>query len=681
VRAFADAFDQELYGLAMASLNATEAALLALDLTYVGIWQSKMPSPERVRAEVQRLRKDPKVISAQEALKEARDTGATDWGIQQIQNSLRRTVSESSALKFLPTWDIEDFLFGSDDKLYGQLVVFLTSGREHVRKARASIDDLAFLWSADNIIGMEKALLGIERGSILNLIVDQVAHQRRTDTSLWHMLWTVMEFAFMFVPGPIGFALRTAAAIASANSATTSYGKSVSGFETGLMSDKPSSKALTFQLLFTAGGVVLDAALTRPFATAERAPLTIGKAGGEAHPGSMPGLEPPATKPPVATGEAGKAGETVAHEAGALGAPPRTELFRGITDDTVKLLNKHPDIRRVLEAHPNAADLFKKCNSPCFPDFLNARQFEERMTRLELLQEEMDLAGYALNRQAVKDLMHAQTNVRDIDKALKYLEDKFHYQVPSFNAKAAGVAPRPLTGDPRLSPGPGAAPVASGVKGTMGAATHAGELFTELPRRLESRARRAVAAVDREGRALAGGGASRAAGAGRRGADVPDGIRAPVHRPRIHGGRHTAGGIPREQERFAVPSHRRIYSATGKRHFISSGPTLQRFGDRMAHQREHRAGCAESVAVAAARVERPVPLPTRRTARRLRQPGLPPRAAQPAGDRAPVGPAFAARPLENVGMSGAAISRRSEQWLHLFGQHFFVQAIMPVCRP
>jgi hypothetical protein len=80
--------------------------------------------------------------------------------------------------------------------------------------------------------------------------------------------------------------------------------------------------------------------------------------------------------------------------------------------------------------------------------------------------------------------MHAQTNVQDIDKALKYLEDKFHYQVPSFDVKAAGVAPRPLTGDPRLSPGPGAAPVESGVKGTMGAATHAGELFTELPRRL-----------------------------------------------------------------------------------------------------------------------------------------------------------------------------------------------------
>src|SRR5262249_37690409 len=159
-------------------------------------------------------------------------------------------------------------------------------------------------------------------------------------------------------------------------------------------------------------------------------------------------------------------------------------LFRGITHDTVTLLNEHPDIRRVLEAHPDAADLFKHCSTTCFPDFLNARQFEERMTRLELLQEEMDLAGYTLNREAVKDLMHAQTNVQDVDTALKYLEDKFHYQVPSFDVKAAGVAPRPLTGDPRLSPGPAPAPVEAGVKGTMGAATHAGELFTELPRRL-----------------------------------------------------------------------------------------------------------------------------------------------------------------------------------------------------
>src|SRR5262249_39178917 len=42
----------------------------------------------------------------------------------------------------------------------------------------------------------------------VNWIIDKLADERRSQTTLWQDIWKVFEFASSFIPGPIGWAAR-----------------------------------------------------------------------------------------------------------------------------------------------------------------------------------------------------------------------------------------------------------------------------------------------------------------------------------------------------------------------------------------------------------------------------------------------------------------------------------------
>jgi hypothetical protein len=170
----------------------------------------------------------------------------------------------------------------------------MLDGRHKVQEAREKLDDNKFLWSADNVVGLEKQLLEIPRNSVLNMIFDGVAHQRKSSTSLSSALWTFLEFGSLFIPGPVGFAIRTGMAAIDALGAVKDYDLQNAAFTGGLYSYQPSTSALNMQLYFTAGGVLVDAAMTKGLTAPEKLPLP--GSGGDRPPTST---LPPVDKPPV----------------------------------------------------------------------------------------------------------------------------------------------------------------------------------------------------------------------------------------------------------------------------------------------------------------------------------------------------------------------------------------------
>ena len=74
-----------------------------------------------------------------------------------------------------------------------------------------------FLYAADIVIDKEKehfgAVLGAKRSDVVSGIIEQLARERRAQTTIWQDIWKVFEFAANFIPGPIGWAARGLAAV------------------------------------------------------------------------------------------------------------------------------------------------------------------------------------------------------------------------------------------------------------------------------------------------------------------------------------------------------------------------------------------------------------------------------------------------------------------------------------
>jgi hypothetical protein len=53
------------------------------------------------------------------------------------------------------------------------------------------------------------------------------------------------------------------------------------------------------------------------------------------------------------------------------------ELVRGVNDETLDLFQRRPELPTLLDEFPDAAKVFKRCNTPCFKDFLERDQLEK----------------------------------------------------------------------------------------------------------------------------------------------------------------------------------------------------------------------------------------------------------------------------------------------------------------
>jgi hypothetical protein len=155
---------------------------------------------------------------------------------------------------------------------------------------------------------------------------------------------------------------------------------------------------------------------------------------------SKPTVKPalkPVVKPAPPAGAADEAASAATKAAPKDVAPPVTpkpgapggKLFEGISEETEAMMARRPGLRKALSEHPNAADLFKLCKSECFPGFMTDDEILSRLIRLERMEAQAAKAGVPFDRGKVKELLHAQKTVEDVDKALSAMQDRLTKQI------------------------------------------------------------------------------------------------------------------------------------------------------------------------------------------------------------------------------------------------------------
>jgi hypothetical protein len=140
---------------------------------------------------------------------------------------------------------------------------------------------------------------------------------------------------------------------------------------------------------------------------------------------------------------------------------PRSAIFEGISPETEGMLANRPGLAKVLAEHPRAADLFKLCESPCFPSFLKDEEMVAALSRLERMEAEAAKAGVTFRRDAFKKLLHKQTTVGDVEKTLDEIESGLGQRIrASWQPVPEGEPPAALAGaatkmPPRTTPSAG----------------------------------------------------------------------------------------------------------------------------------------------------------------------------------------------------------------------------------
>ncbi len=130
--------------------------------------------------------------------------------------------------------------------------------------------------------------------------------------------------------------------------------------------------------------------------------------------------------------------KAAADEAKAVETADKAKLFEGITDETKKMLDNKPELKKLLEANPKAAMALKVCQSTCFPDFAT----EAQISRLEKFMEDAEQYGVKLSEDSLKKFLHKQKNPADLDRAIGVLEGELSDRVKELGlgTKAEQVA-------------------------------------------------------------------------------------------------------------------------------------------------------------------------------------------------------------------------------------------------
>ncbi|HEX3864895.1 MAG TPA: DUF4157 domain-containing protein [Stellaceae bacterium] len=303
----------DLRRIAVGILDETEARLIRIDRQYVGMWKEEKPASTYVGNEARRLNQDPDVKiageqrdAAEEALDEQKKknkiaaiTSAFSLGalvhgnkegeeeqqkleseLQEKDDAYAKKAAEKSPIKLSHGTDVKYLLSAkTDEEAQTKLTDLLYDGRTKVNRTRERIKDRKVLYAADKIIDIEKSLLTQElgpRAKVANELIDRLARERRSQTSIWDELWKVLEFVAMFIPGPIGLGIRFVTAAVDANNKLADIAMQRDLYVSNLRTMAPDPSAATEVVGEFLLQTVPDVAMT-PMGAVESAPFTIGK--------------------------------------------------------------------------------------------------------------------------------------------------------------------------------------------------------------------------------------------------------------------------------------------------------------------------------------------------------------------------------------------------------------------
>ncbi len=275
------------------ALDAAEASILLMDRSFTGIWQDLVPAPAWLGREVERINQSEPIVRATDEHVAARaavdaeeiidrkrldrESGILgpslrdivafaereekrDARLAQAEAAFEDAVRKNSSLTLPAGSSARNILEAKDGHAAVNLLKhYLVDGRQMVRAARDKIKEDKVLYAADVWIKDEqdrlKGLLGANLGSRIATLIDQFARLRRSQTTFWEDLVHIVEFVSMFVPGPIGWGLRAASAVAGA--------------------DLVLSKQYAQRALYVAGGSKVDASSTTTALAVLNVPLNM----------------------------------------------------------------------------------------------------------------------------------------------------------------------------------------------------------------------------------------------------------------------------------------------------------------------------------------------------------------------------------------------------------------------
>ncbi len=279
--AFSTSLESELQNLGLAILNATEAAIYRIDERFTFLYSSSKGNEEfALQAELERLRADKEVLEARQQIRVEEEDARVDLGedvygeaepiheqhrksIAQLNNELDALVASKSKLdltklrgisadELLSSRNVRSSYVGLQNRVYKAIV--------SITKARAQFNDHPeSVFGADLVIATEKVILGVQHGSSIDWIIDDIALEKQSKKSFWDEILEIAGFVAGFLSGPFGLAIRTGLALVEAGRTVGKAGEQSAFYGAHLSSTDPS---VVGSLVFTAAGVAFDMGTT-----------------------------------------------------------------------------------------------------------------------------------------------------------------------------------------------------------------------------------------------------------------------------------------------------------------------------------------------------------------------------------------------------------------------------------
>jgi hypothetical protein len=139
------------------------------------------------------------------------------------------------------------------------------------------------------------------------------------------------------------------------------------------------------------------------------------------------GGAPPTT--PAHAGPRGSEPATMPHPAdvtpltdearAAARAAMREKLPQGITNDTIEMLERNPELRDALIKNPRAARALTLCESPCIPEFASATQ----VASVERILADAEKRGVKVSQTELRNFLHTARNRTQLSAAIREVRD------------------------------------------------------------------------------------------------------------------------------------------------------------------------------------------------------------------------------------------------------------------
>jgi hypothetical protein len=120
------------------------------------------------------------------------------------------------------------------------------------------------------------------------------------------------------------------------------------------------------------------------------------------------------------------AGPRAPKSVAAAGADARAAIRRrapkGISEETISMLERNPELLEALEKNPRAARALTLCKSPCIPEFASA----EQLARIERLLKEAEAKGVNINQTELRNFLRGARDRAELTRAIGKVEAGVH---------------------------------------------------------------------------------------------------------------------------------------------------------------------------------------------------------------------------------------------------------------